>query len=74
MRTLLRAKLRQCKQFRDKIREVKAAGNRIVHSTYPSDRFWASGFGHEVKQLPSTLLGKNKHGLLLMELYDDIKR
>lgn len=67
MRQILRSKLHQCKQFRDALR--KSNGTRIVHSTYESDKFWASGL-HFRAIIPRDLPGKNWFGVLLTEMRD----
>lgn len=68
MRSLLQEKLKQCWVFRDSLR--KSGKRKLVHSTYHTDKFWASGEHHSVKRFPNGFSGKNMHGVLLSEVRD----
>jgi ribA/ribD-fused uncharacterized protein len=68
MEDILTQKAEQLPAFREAL--VKSGESRLVHSTYPSDRFWGSGLvfydhkGAEMTNLP----GQNVFGVLLMKV------
>ena len=73
MKDLLKAKADACYPFRKALRDTKS--DFIIHSTYPSDIFWASGLHHDdfESHNPFLLPGKNKLGKLLMDLRKNLK-
>ena len=68
MRSLLQAKARQSLVMREALR--KSTGKTIVHSTYPNDKFWASGVHFKQTEFPNGFPGRNMHGVLIMEVRD----
>lgn len=72
MERLLDQKAHQCPAFRDKLRKSGTAA--LIHSTYPSDKFWASGLKHDHPDpVPTDLPGSNVFGELLMALRQNLK-
>lgn len=69
MEELLQAKAEQCFSFRKALRDSKSAP--LVHSTYPSDKFWASGL--HFRDNASRYPGKNIFGSLLEKLRSSIR-
>jgi predicted NAD-dependent protein-ADP-ribosyltransferase YbiA (DUF1768 family) len=72
MRKLVEAKAPQCKAFRQAIRAARAKGQTFLHSTYPKDRFFASGLHHQAKSIPSILPGRNHLGKIIAEVAKSI--
>lgn len=64
MEELLLAKSEQCASFRRALRN--SGSSPLIHSTYPSDTFWASGL--HFRDRNSRFPGKNMFGVLLTKV------
>jgi hypothetical protein len=73
MTKLVKAKVSQCRAFRDAMRSATAMGLRFVHSTYPSDKIFASGLRYDEKRIPTVLPGKNVLGAIVSDCARNLK-
>jgi hypothetical protein len=73
MRQIVQAKVSQCRAFRDAMRSATAMSLHFIHSTYPSDKVFASGLKYDEKHIPTVLPGKNILGEIVADCARNLK-
>jgi hypothetical protein len=73
MRDLVKAKVHQCRPFRDAMRAATAMNLKYIHSTYPSDNVFGSGLRYDEKDIPNSLPGQNVLGNIIAECAASLK-
>jgi hypothetical protein len=73
MTEMVKAKVGQCRAFRDTMRAALAMNLKFLHSTYPSDNIFGSGLHHSAEQIPLELPGQNILGKIVTACANSLK-
>jgi predicted NAD-dependent protein-ADP-ribosyltransferase YbiA (DUF1768 family) len=73
MEKLVKAKVNQCRAFRDTMRAATTMNLKFIHSTYPSDNVFGSGLKYDESHIPIDLPGQNLLGKIVAECAKSLK-